>query len=258
MSQTAQFLWIGRELSAMERVCLNSFLGTGYRCVLYVYEPIKRVPEGVEQNDANEIIKFRDIDGRLATFSDLFRIHMLLKRGGWWFDMDFASIRMLPEPSDLRFASTWEFQYGQCAINAAIWCKPGDRRIGMLVEEAERILAVKPVPDYCEIGPFLIQRFVQSHSLQANVAPWWEFCPFPWRLTHHMAFESNSDWLKERVRLVKHFISEKFGGNLRPAYIRSSTRAVHWHNEIWKQSGLSKAHIYHSRSAYGRMQRLFG
>ena len=43
----------------------------------------------------------------------------------------------------------------------------------------------------------------------------------------------------------------------RAGYIRKQTRAVHLHNEIWRNSGLNKNEIYHQGSLVGGLQRKY-
>ena len=45
-NRTVQGLWIGSELSAMERMSINSFLMNGHEYHLYVYDEVKQVPDG--------------------------------------------------------------------------------------------------------------------------------------------------------------------------------------------------------------------
>ncbi len=44
MTQTARFLWIGPRLSAMERLCLKSFINVGYDVELYRYDHVEGGP----------------------------------------------------------------------------------------------------------------------------------------------------------------------------------------------------------------------
>ncbi|MBI2740187.1 MAG: hypothetical protein HYX38_27030 [Rhodospirillales bacterium] len=265
MTQTARFLWIGPRLSAMERLCLKSFVDVGYDVELYRYDEVEGVPDGVRSCDAAEILPRDQIfqrksgfgAGGYAEFADRFRYHLLHAKGGWWFDMDFAAVRVKPEPTDLLIASTWEFEYGQCAVNAAMWCSPGDPRMAELARRADEILS-RETFDFGATGPFLVQSFIAERGLEANVAPWWEFCPFPWRMQNRMAYRTNTDWAKDCVRHVWQLYKEHTRPDFRAGYIRSGTRAVHWHNEIWKASGKDKDARYHPWSPYGRLMRRHG
>ena len=93
----------------MEQMCLRSFLAIGYDAHLYVYGPV----EGISRRrsgdgrlgDFSPDQIFRQGpgygEGSYATFSDRFRYYLLLKMGGWWFDLDFEALRLKPEPADL-------------------------------------------------------------------------------------------------------------------------------------------------------------
>lgn len=266
MTQTARFLWIGPRLSVMERLCLKSFVDVGYDVELYRYGDVEGVPDGVRSCDAAAILPHDQIfqrqsgfgAGGYAEFSDRFRYHLLYAKGGWWFDMDFAAIRLLPEPTDLRFCSTWEFEHGQCAMGAAMWCRPGDARVGELARRADEIFARQEAFDFGATGPFLVQSFIAERSLEENVAPWWEFCPFPWRMQNRMAYQTNTDWAKDCVRHVWQLYKQRTRPDFRAGYIRAETRAVHWHNEIWKAGGKDKDGRYHPWSPYGRLMRRHG
>jgi hypothetical protein len=265
MTQTARFLWIGPRLSAMERLCLRSFVDVGYEVELYRYDDVEGVPDGVRSCDASAILPRDQIfqrrsgfgAGGYAEFADRFRYHLLHAKGGWWFDMDFAAIRLKPEPADLLIASTWEFEYGQCAVNAAMWCKPGDPRMAELARRADEILTQEEYA-FGATGPFLVQSLIAERGLEGNVAPWWEFCPFPWRMQNRMAYRTNTDWAKDCVRHVWQLYKQSTRPDFRAGYIRSGTRAVHWHNEIWKAGGHDKDGHYHAWSPYGRLMRRHG
>ncbi len=243
----------------MERICLRSFSAVGYEVHLYCYELISNVPQGVVTKDADAILPrhaiFRDDTGGYASFADQFRLHLLERKGGWWFDTDFLAVRLLPEPSDLRFASTWEPEFGQCAINSAIWCKPGDPHVAELRRRCDEV--AKEGMGFGGGGPHLLNPYIAEHSLQKNVAKWWEFCPYQWRSTHRMAFHSTREYLKDRIRLAKHFVYQFAGTNYRASYVRPSTRAIHWHSELWRWANMDKNVLYHPLSPYGRAQRSY-
>ncbi len=56
MSNIIQSLWIGKELSKIEQLCIASFIYHGCVFHLYTYEKVANVPAGVVLMDANEII----------------------------------------------------------------------------------------------------------------------------------------------------------------------------------------------------------
>lgn len=89
-------LWIGRELSPIERLTAASFIAHGHPFYLYAYREITGVPAGVSLVDANSVIPERDIflsHGGYAHFADWFRWRLLRERGGIWVDMDVVCLR---------------------------------------------------------------------------------------------------------------------------------------------------------------------
>jgi hypothetical protein len=265
MSQTAQFLWIGPSLSKMEVLCLTSFIETGYDVHVYCYDDLE-LPAGVIKKYAAEVLPRDQIftyrqsgfgRGSYAGFADRFRYHLLYEKGGWWFDMDFVSIRMKSEPKDLLFASTWENEWGQCANNCAIYSRPGDDRVRWLRDKCDELIRTKDVV-FGETGPFLVQELVRERGLDKNVAPWWEFCPYPWRMVPRMAYTGNRSFLIDQLRFARHLYWQAMRPNFRAGYIRKQTMAVHLHNEIWRNSGLQKDHIYHRGSLVGWLQHKYG
>ena len=61
MSNIIQSLWIGKELSVMEQMCLSSFVKNGHEVHLYTYDNVKNIPEGVQIKDGNDILVFLTI-----------------------------------------------------------------------------------------------------------------------------------------------------------------------------------------------------
>ena len=98
MRDVVQTLWIGESLSAMERMCIASFLDHGHPLHLYAYAPIDGVPNGVTLRDANEILPASMIwqyteSPSYAGFANHFRYELLHRRGGWWADTDVICLR---------------------------------------------------------------------------------------------------------------------------------------------------------------------
>ncbi|MFV0329293.1 MAG: glycosyltransferase [Dysgonomonas sp.] len=104
-----QSLWVGPQLSAMEILCINSYLTNGHEFHLYAYNNILNVPKGTIMKDANEIIPKKDIYidnfGGYVNLSNQFRFTMLYKLGGWWVDMDTVCLRPFDFDEDFVFSS---------------------------------------------------------------------------------------------------------------------------------------------------------
>lgn len=266
MSQSfdiAQFLWVEGRLSTLERLCLASFLHHGYTVHLYTYGEVQSVPDGVVQCNGDEIIPReklflgRGVSGEsYATFADLFRYELLAQRGGWWFDMDMVCLRRFPPPRQLTFASTWEGVWGEAASNCAIWCLPGDPHIVELSRRAQKKHAIGEL-SFGALGPFLVQALVQERKLQAHMAPWYEFCPYPWRMISRLALPTPRAYLQDRLRMVKHLLWQQYSPLFRAGYVRSGSRTLHLHNEIWKASGLDKDSRYFFLSPIERLKQRY-
>lgn len=257
---TAQFLWVEGKLSKLEQLCLASFLYHGYTVHLYTYGEVSGVPAGVVQIPGHEILPANQIflapgvNGEsYASFADFFRYELLAQRGGWWFDMDMVCLRRLPPPMHLTFASTWEGIYGEPASNCAIWCKPGDSQIIELSRRAKALVKTGNV-SFGSLGPFLVQALVRERGLEAHIAPWHEFCPYPWRMVYRLALKTPFAYLKDRVRLIKHLAWQLVSPTFRAGYIRPNSRTLHLHNEIWKSSGLDKNERYFHLSPVERLK----
>lgn len=91
-------LWIGKELGVLERACINAFLKIGDDFVLYVYDKVLNVPDGVEIEDARSILDTKNIvihkqTGSPALHSDLFRYSLIAKTDLIWVDLDILPLR---------------------------------------------------------------------------------------------------------------------------------------------------------------------
>ena len=127
MAEIINSLWIGRSLSAIERLCITSFLQNGHEFHLYCYDKIGNVPDGAVLRDAAEILPASEIfsyqhgsaKGSLAAFANLFCLKFLLERGGWWVDADVVCLRPFDFKEDFVFASE-PTHYGTLATNAVL------------------------------------------------------------------------------------------------------------------------------------------
>lgn len=101
-------MWIGDDLTNVEKLSINSFLKNGHDFHLYVYDDIGGIPDGVIVKDANTILdsskifKYKRMKERgrdeignegFAGFADWFRYVLLHKKGGWWSDLDVICLK---------------------------------------------------------------------------------------------------------------------------------------------------------------------
>lgn len=90
---TIASLWVGEELSWLEQLCLKSFVDHGHEVILFTYDEVKGIPDGVRQQDANDILPADNIirhakTGSPAYHADVFRLHMLYQTDYVWADTD--------------------------------------------------------------------------------------------------------------------------------------------------------------------------
>lgn len=93
--EIVQSLWIGPELSPMERLTVNSYLKNGHEFHLYTYNRVQNVPVGTVIRDASEILPRETIFKirGYSSFSDFFRWKLILDRGGYWVDLDAVCLK---------------------------------------------------------------------------------------------------------------------------------------------------------------------
>ena len=100
-----QSMWIGDDLSNLEKLCIQSFIDHGHEFHLYTYAELGGIPHRAVVKDGNEILSadkiFRDQVGSLTGFSDWFRLELLHKRGGCWVDMDIICIKPFDFEQDI-------------------------------------------------------------------------------------------------------------------------------------------------------------
>lgn len=264
--QVANFLWIGPALSKMEQLCLRSFLHHGYDVRLHTYGPVTGVPDGVTLEPAAATVPADQIftqttegfgKGSYAGFSDLFRYELVHQRGGWWFDLDFVSIKPLPRPDGLYLATSYEGEWGSCANACALYATPGHPVLDRLRREARAKLAAGPIK-FGDIGPHLVQYIVREMNLSSHLAPWWEFSPYPWRQMFRVALPTLSAVAKDQLRLARFLLWQFTRPAFRAGHLRPGTRAIHLHNEIWRASGIDKNAAYHPLCLYERLKRRHG
>lgn len=99
---TIASMWIGPELSFLERLCLQSFVDAGHRVKLYTYAPVDNVPPAVEVADASAVLPserfvYHAESGAPGPQSDRFRYHLLARTDEIWVDTDAYCLRPFPD-----------------------------------------------------------------------------------------------------------------------------------------------------------------
>jgi mannosyltransferase OCH1-like enzyme len=234
--EIVQGLWIGPELSDMERLSIASFLAHGHEYHLYVYDDVKGVPAGAVVRNAETILpatmvfQYRDFES-YAGFSNFFRYKLLLERGGWWADADMVCL----EPFDFEGEHVFSSEVSRCGagvVNAGIIKAPAGSDA---MAYAWKSCAAKDPGQlvWGETGPRLVAEAVRRFSLERHVQPSRVFCPVP---------------LFEFERIVEPGASWAFD---------ETTRAVHLWHEAWRRVGLDKDRRYHPDCLYEKLKRRY-
>jgi Alpha 1,4-glycosyltransferase conserved region/Glycosyltransferase sugar-binding region containing DXD motif len=227
-----QGLWVGASLSAMERLCIRSFLKHGHIFRLWTYGPVTEVPAGTEVCDANAILPasaiFRYSNGSLAGFANFFRYKLLLERGGWWVDLDTVCLKPFDFAEEFVFASHLQKDGNAIVCSGMIKAPPHSAFCDYAWRACQEKDPTRLV--WGETGPLLTSEAVERFDLHRYVQGASAFCP-----VHGHVWESIFD---------PDFVHE-FG---------SETYAVHLWNELWRREGLDKDARYASGCLYERLK----
>ena len=230
-----QGLWVGPELSVMERLSIASFLANGHEYHLYVYDEVKHIPGGALVRDANEILPasmiFQYKDSKsYAGFANFFRYKLLLEKGGWWADADVICLRPFSFPEEYVFAS--EIDKDVQVANSGVIKTPASSE--MMEYAWHTCLSKDPARlRWGETGPRLIGEAIRLFSLEKYLKPFHVFCPLGYL-----------EWAKVLDP----------GANL--SFDRT-TYAVHLWNEMWRRGNRDKNDQYHPDCPYEQLKRKY-
>ncbi len=174
-----QGFWTG-PFTTMERLCVKSFMSHGHRFELYAYEPIEGVSDGVVLKDAREIVPESEVATFrcAAQFSDHFRVALLLKKGGWYSDMD----NCLLAPLDYASEYVLYRDYDESTISLALSKAPAgapflqhcyDYVRSLSIEERARL-------SWQEIGTELVLGAIEYFHLTQFAQSGKTFDPVQW------------------------------------------------------------------------------
>ena len=235
MNHVIQGLWIGPELSEMERLSICSFLKNGHEYHLYCYDQVANVPRGTKVKDANEILPRSSVfqyqhQASYAGFANFFRYKLLLERGGWWADTDLVCLRPFDFPEEHVFGT--EICDGSEVVTSGIIKAPAG---STAMAYAWTVCQSKDPARlrWGETGPKLVAEAVDKYSLQQYVKPHHIFCPV-----------SYLDWRE---------ILKPESGEL-PV---ETSCAVHLWNEMWRAAGQDKNARYDPRCLYELLKRKY-
>ena len=255
-NKTIQGLWIGGDLSVMERLSITSFLKNGHEYHLYTYSDIRNIPAGTIVRDGNEILSKDRIftyqsgwgKGSYAGFADLFRIYLMYKKGGWWADTDIVSLKPFDFDEEYVFASSFEGKWGEPANNCTIKMPPNSDIGAYLIEEIEKLNMDKV--KFGETGPHLLQKAIKDLSLQEKVAAHDIFCPISWRAVSSKIVYSEKKKKLSDINNMKDFLRPILRPYTRTGGITKRSFALHLWNEIWRNNAIDKNKEYNENCLY--------
>jgi hypothetical protein len=227
-----QSLWIGGQLSLVEKVCISSFVKLGLTYHLYTYTCVEGVPNGCQVLDAREILPEASVfsykrgpgKGSYAAFANVFRYELLSARGGIWVDTDVIALRHPSCDEPIQFA----FQDDRL-INTAILRFPrGHAAMAYCTERAKNAGALV---QWGETGPQLMTAAVTHFRLEAHARPITDFYPIHYR-----------EWTK----LIRSTCYEEVA-----ARTERST-FLHLWNEMFRRAGFDKTVAPPKESYLGR------
>jgi Glycosyltransferase sugar-binding region containing DXD motif len=228
-----QGLWIGAELSVMEKLSIASFLANGHQFHLFVYSDVKNTPAGTVIRDGKEILpasaifRYRD-NGSYAGFSNFFRYELLWKLGGWWVDLDTICLRPFRFAVDYVFGSEPLPHGGSHPISGVLKAPPQSPLMQYLTEVCRG--KNRETLMWGETGPRLVAEAITRLSLGAYVQTRDAFCPLGYY-----------EW--DRVLDPTALVSLEA-----PAF------AIHLWNEVWRRNDKDKSAVYHPDCLYEKLK----
>ena len=196
-----QLFWFGDYLPPYQRLAMKSFVDFGHKYVLYAYKKFD-VPAGVELRDASDILPESRLffygaradvgRGSVAGFSNLFRYHLLYRKGNWWVDADVVCLSATAPAADIFMG--WEYEH---LIGNAILKFPDQhefvRKLRDSAEDAGVDLA------WGATGPNLLTRLAKEHDLLNFVCPQPLGYPVQSMDALHILIPTRCDEVRERI-----------------------------------------------------------
>jgi Glycosyltransferase sugar-binding region containing DXD motif len=228
-----QGLWIGAELSVMERLSITSFMANGHQFQLFIYSDVKNIPGGTVIRDGEEILpassifRYRD-SGSYAGFSNFFRYELLLKNGGWWVDLDTICLRPFRFADDYVIGSEPVADGGSHPISGVLKTPPRSPLMEYLTQVCRG--KDRETLRWGETGPKLVADGIKQLSLERYVQASDAFCPLGWY---------EWDQVLDPMALVS---------------LETPSLAIHLWNEMWRRHGKDKSAVYHLDCLYERLK----
>ena len=236
-----QMLWVRGALSKVEQLSIASHLRNEHPVRLFSYEPIRNLPQGTIWEDARAILPESAIftnpsaegHGGLSMFSNFFRYHLLLQRGGIWSDCDSVCIKPLSFAADMEYFFATEKLPAQSnappgiRVNSCVFMAPAGSAVVARTLEIAHAIDLVTAP-WSSTGPRALHQAVTELGMNRFMLSPNVICPIEW-------------W--QVPTLVT-------GLTMLP----TDAHAVHFYNEIWRRNFLDKNASYDRLSLFERLK----
>ena len=220
MSHVLHMFWHGRALDPYENLSITSFLQNGYQVDVYTYDRDLVIPASANLRDAREILPEDQVTyyasgpeiGSVSLFANLFRYELLLKKGGWWADVDMICLRQYDQPGETFFA-----RQDANLVNNAIMRFPASHPVMLACAKLAR--EGIGLAEWGDIGPHLLTKVLTEQDLIKEAADPLIAYPIEY-----------SRW------------TDLFDANKRDKIARISRNGffLHYWNEMWRRAGVNK------------------
>ena len=237
MSKIVNSLWIGKELSPLQLISINSFLAKGFKYDIYLYDDVINMPSEVNILDGNNIINESEIfcykegfnEGSPSAFSNLFRYELLFQQGGLWVDTDMVLLKDFDLSNRFVFVSELDHDGNQRIATGLMYTKHSNEVIFKeLIDEINS--RDRNTLKHGDIGPNLFDYKVRELDLMNYVLEPNKFGYPNWDETYKFV---DGDEISE----------ESIG--------------IHLWNSRWKTDGLDPYKEYDKNCIYEKLKRKF-
>ena len=209
--EIANFFWHGN-LTALEKACIKSFINNGFQVRLWSYT--NEHVEGTQSCDARIILPESELDSycytnthttehvsNIAAFSDIFRLLVIARFGGWWFDTDcyclVNSNTFKIARSNTKFVAGFESM--EEVNTAALFISSEYSHI--LLNQALRMCKLhdNKFDKWGTIGPLLLKRFLLENNEWDNIRQQSDFYAIHYDEANLLIDPQLKDVAKERV-----------------------------------------------------------
>lgn len=167
-------VWIGDELTNIQKLCIRSFQDNGHEFHLYTYGEVAGIPEGTIVLDGNKIVPFdeRKRFQNDSHFSDYFRSNVTYILGGWYVDMDIVCLKPFDFQEPCVFVSEYQFSSSAIpmptAVNGCIIkvpkADPMTREIISRIDGMQLLQA-----GWIDVGPAQYRRAIPEFGLEKYI-----------------------------------------------------------------------------------------